>query len=190
MEVWVKTDVATEPVTSAEAKLWAKIPSTADDSIVTMLITSAREAMEKYTNTSCASKTLIAEWDGMPEEKVFKLPYGPISSITSVKTVDDEGTETALTLNTEYWVYGTIWKQVEIGKIWPGDVTRIKIEYVAGYGATNCPALPGELKECILKEIATSYFNRENHNVENIGGELSNSSKMKAAPYRREVWFV
>ena len=42
-EVWVSTDVSSEPVSSAEAKLFAKIPSTADDTVVAYQIKSARE---------------------------------------------------------------------------------------------------------------------------------------------------
>lgn len=186
-EVWVSTDVTSEPVSSAEAKLFAKIPSTADDTIVAYLIKAAREAVEQYTGCSLASKTLIAQWDELPDDSTIELPYGPVSSVTSVAVVDEDGTETALTTaDDEYYDLGGIWKKLKINDIIL-SVERIKVTYVAGYGATDCPALPSALKTAVLKEIATQYEFRENINVGNLVTRMANSWEKLAAPYRRGI---
>ena len=183
-DVWVSTDVSSEPVSSAEAKLFAKIPSTADDTVVTYLIKAAREAVEQYTGLSLASKTLIAQWNELPDDSTIELPYGPVSSVTSVVVVDEDGTETALTTaDDEYYDLGGIWKRLQINDILL-SVERIKVTYVAGYGATNCPTLPSALKTCILKEFATQYQYRENYTE---GMTKQNEWQKLAAPYRRGI---
>ncbi len=189
MEVWISTDVTAEPVSSAEAKLFAKIPSTADDTVVTYLISSAREKMEKFTGCSLAPKTLIAEWDRLPSSGMLELPYGPIASVTSVIVVDQDGVEDTLVLNSDYWLSGKIWIKIKVGAIFPSKVTRLKVTYTAGYGSTGVPALPAALKESILKRIVTQYDFRENIAIGAIAQEMKNKSEELAAPYRRGVWF-
>ena len=183
-EVWVSTDVTSEPVSSAEAKLFAKIPSTADDTVVTYQIKSAREEVEHYTGCSLAEKTLIAEWGELPENNTIELPYGPVKSVSSVVMVDEDGTtETLTTADDEYYELGTIWKKLQVNTI-PLSTQRLKVTYVAGYGATGCPALPSALKECILKAVATNYEYRENFTE---GMAKQNEWQKKAAQYRRGI---
>jgi uncharacterized phiE125 gp8 family phage protein len=183
-EVWVSVDVVTEPINSAEAKLFAKIPSTADDAVVFTLVRAAREAVEKYTGSSMAEKTLIAEWDELPDDNTVELPYGPIKSITSVVMVDEDGVaETLTTADDEYFSLGTIWKKLQINTI-PLSTQRLKVTYVAGYGATGCPTLPSELKACMLKELATQYQYRENFTEDMV---KQNEWQKSAAKYRRGI---
>lgn len=183
-EVWVSTDVSSEPVSSAEAKLFAKIPSTADDTVVAYQIKSAREEVEHFTGCSLAEKTLIAEWDELPDNNTIELPYGPVKSVSSVVMVDEDGTtETLTTADEEYYELGTIWKKLQINTI-PLSTQRLKVTYVAGYGATGCPALPSALKECILKAVATNYQFRENYTE---GMAKQNEWQKKAAQYRRGI---
>lgn len=183
-EVWVSTDVSTEPVSSAEAKLFAKIPSTADDTVVAYQIKSAREEVEHFTGCSLAEKTLIAEWDSLPDDNTIELPYGPVKSVSSVVMIDEDGTiETLTTADDEYYELGTIWKKLQINTI-PLSTQRLKVTYVAGYGATGCPALPSALKECILKAVATNYEFRENYTE---GMAKQNEWQKKAAQYRRGI---
>jgi hypothetical protein len=68
LQVRIKTDLTTEPVTSAEAKLFCKVVGTTEDSVFTILITSARQELEKYTASSFAEKTIHATWIKMPED--------------------------------------------------------------------------------------------------------------------------
>lgn len=187
--VRIKTDVSTEPVSAAEAKLFCKVTGTSEDALFPLFIRAARESIERFTNTSLAQKTLIAEWDKLPRDGIITLPYGPISSTALVvKTIDEESVEDTLTLNSEYYVMGLPWPKLRIGSIWSTRSTRLQIEYVAGYGATGCPVLPAQLKVAIMKEILSQYDIRENLNVNNVGGELSNSARVLAAPYIKEIW--
>jgi uncharacterized phiE125 gp8 family phage protein len=189
MNVRIKTDLTVEPVTSAEAKLWCKVTGSTEDSIFTILISSARKALEKYTASSFGVKTIHATWTEMPDDWTLELPYGPIVSVSKVYKIDQEGTETELTVNVDYWVNED--GNVRIGEHWStGTIFKMayRVEYTAGYGDSTNEALPTDLKTAILMQIATDYEFRENISIEGVTN-LSNDAKSKAAPYRRYVWF-
>ena len=186
--VWIKTDVTTEPVTIAEAKLFCKVTGTGDNALFATLIPAARENLEAYCGVSIAEKTLYAEWNKLPSDGLLVLPYGPVKSITSVKTIDEEGVEDTLSLNTEYYVNGTPWPTLRVASFWSTRVTRLRIEYIVGYGATGCPPLPYPLKVALMKEILTQYDMRENISTEAVS-DLSNDAKSLASQYRRALWF-
>ena len=189
-KVWVKTDVTAEPITLAEAKSYCKVTGTGDDVLFTYLIRAAREELEAYTGRSFATKTLYAEWDKLPSDGKIRLPKAPVSSVTSVQTIDEEGTVTTLTLNTEYYVNGSPWPTMRIAAFWGTRITRVRVEYIVGYGATSCPPLPITLKMAMLKDVLTQYDRREDISPDAFTTVLSNNSKAIAAPYRDELWFA
>jgi len=186
----VITDLSTEPVSLAEAKLFCKVSDTADDSLFTILIKAARRALEKYTSSSFGEKTIHATWIETPADNLLEIPYGPVISIDKVYRIDEEGTEEELTLNSDYFVSGDQDAILRTTKYWSsGDVheNSIRVEYTAGYGDTATEPLPEELKLAILKQIATDYELRENINVANLT-VLANESKVLAGPYRKKLW--
>jgi uncharacterized phiE125 gp8 family phage protein len=107
------------------------------------------------------------------------IPYGPIQSITSVKSIDETGTKTTLTAGTDYLVTGNLFKNIRFF----GIDTPIEIEYVAGY-----TALPADLKVSILKQVAMDFEYREGTSDTKMM-ELSNSATKLAKPYRRILLF-
>lgn len=188
--VWVSTDVATEPVSSAEAKLFCKVTGTGDDSIFTMLIKQARETIEQMCNISLAEKTLVGEWDRLPRDGKIKLPYGPVKSTTSVITVDEEDDETTLENNNEWYDTGYPWPTLRIASFWSGRIQKVKITYVAGYGATGCPPLPAALKVAVLKEILAQYYFREAIAGGDVIAALRKEARELASPYSRNLYFA
>lgn len=190
LQTRVITDIVTEPVSVAEAKLYCKVQDMADDALFPVLITSARRMLEKYTMTSFAQKTLHATWVETPGDNIIELPYGPIISIDKMYRIDEEGNEEELTLNSDYFVMGDQDAIIRITKYWSsGDVheNSIRVEYKAGYGDTATETLPMELKLAILKQIATDYELRENISAGAMT-VLSNESKVLAGPYRKKLW--
>jgi uncharacterized phiE125 gp8 family phage protein len=190
LQVRIKTDLTTEPVTSTEAKLFCKVTGTAEDDLFTILIKSARQALEEYTQSSFGEKTIYATWVTMPEDYLFELPYGPIISVNKVYWIDEEGTEEEATLNSDYWVYGDQDAVVKLSTYWTAGLkatSTVRIEYTAGYGNAGTETLPSPLKQAILKQIATDYDMRED-----LGTSLTvldNNSKKLASPYRKKLWF-
>ena len=190
LQTKVTTDITTEPVSTAEAKLYCKVQDTADDTLFTLLISSARRMLEKYTMTSFAKKTIHATWVETPKDNIIELPYGPIISIDKIYRIDEEGNEEELTLNSDYFVLGDQDAIIRITKYWSsGDVheNSIRVEYKAGYEDTATEPLPEELKLAILKQVATDYELRENISAGAMT-VLSNESKVLAGPYRKKLW--
>ena len=190
LQTRVITDIVTEPVSVAEAKLYCKVQDMADDALFPVLITSARRMLEKYTMTSFAEKTLHATWVETPKDNVIELPYGPIISVDKIYRIDEEGTEEELVLNSDYYVMGDQDAIIKITSYWSSGmvhINSIRVEYKAGYGNTATEKLPGDLKLAILKQVSTDYELRENI-VQGITTVLSNESKVLAAPYRKKLW--
>jgi len=191
LQVRVKTDLAIEPVSSTEAKLFCKVTGSTEDTLFVILIKSAREALEKFTSSSFGEKTLHATWMQMPADQLLEIPYGPVISIDAVYRIDEEGTETALVLNTDYWVYGDQDAVVKVSTLWLSGLkstASLRVEYTAGYGHANTETLPSALKQAILKQIVTDYEMREDISTEG-GTVLSNGSKTLASSYRKKTWF-
>ena len=190
LQTRVITDIVTEPVSVAEAKLYCKVQDTADDALFPVLITSARRMLEKYTMTSFAEKTLHATWVEVPRTNYVELPYGPVISIDHIYRIDHEGNEEELVLNSDYYVMGDQDAIIKITSYWSSGmvyVNSIRVEYKAGYGNAATEDLPEELKLAILKQVATDYELRENI-VAGVTTVLSNESKVLAGPYRKKLW--
>jgi len=190
LQTRVITDIVTEPVSVAEAKLYCKVQDSADDTLWPILITSARRMLEKYTMTSFAEKTLHATWVEVPRTNYVELPYGPVISIDHIYRIDHEGNEEELVLNSDYYVMGDQDAIIKITSYWSSGmvyVNSIRCEYKAGYGNAATETLPQELKLAILKQVATDYELRENI-VQGITTVLSNESKILANPYRKKLW--
>ncbi len=82
----VVTPSTDEPVSAAEAKLWIKVDSTetADDAVVSSLITTARTRIEEAAGRSFIKNTFDAYIDCTPREQEIRLPRAPLVSVTSV----------------------------------------------------------------------------------------------------------
>ncbi len=82
-----------EPVSVTEVKLWLKVDSTetADDDVVSALITTARTRIEERHARSFIKNTFDAYLDETPCEEEIRLPRAPLVSVTSVKgfTLDE-----------------------------------------------------------------------------------------------------
>ena len=190
-QVRVYTDLINEPVTVAEAKLFCKVTGTEEDELFVLLIQSARQQLEKYTQSSFGQKTLHATWVESRDDDTYELPYGPVIAVSAVYRIDDEGSEEAMTLNSDYYVYGDQDVKLKISRYWSSGVistTSVRVEYTAGYGGSGVDTLPYPLKLALLKQVATDYELRENIAPGGFG-VLSNDSKTLARPYRKKIWF-
>lgn len=131
---------ATEPVTSSEQKAYSRITSTAQDSIIAIMIKAARQAIERYTNMSLIERTVTVQFNN-PCGK-YELPWGPITGDVVFtdkdgNTVDDVelvGLDFKTVVNP--LVYGT------------------KAVFPAGYTAAN---IPSDLKIAIMDQVDFMY---------------------------------
>ncbi len=194
---------ATEPVTLSEAKAWARIDGSDDDAIITALITAARQAAEQHLRRSLITQTwkltldlscsrmndlpegvydlpMSALYGGLPQS--IPLPKGPVSSITSVVTYDQNNT--AATFDAANYRLDSSGERLLLnyGAMWPSSIrpqAGCEITYVAGYG--NAGAVPQPIKSGMLIHIASLYEQRGN--CEDAMA-LPPGTKMLYQPYR------
>lgn len=155
-------------VTVQEAKDFARIDDSFDDSIVDMLIKAAQRAFEEFTATVLYETTITVQYSFDRSGDVeFRLPYGPVDSITSVQ-VDGE--------DIDYTQKG---RWIEITG---HDEETVDIEYVAKRYDTN-DTVDSKITLGLQKWIATNYDDRQNTVMETIN-EMPNGSKQLWASYR------
>lgn len=154
------TDAATEPLTTAEAKLHLKVDSSDDDAIVDRLIKAARRFAERYTERSFITQTWTLYLDGFPD--TIELLYGPVSAVSSIQYVDSDGVTQTLDV-ADYTVdLKSKVARVESVDAWPDTddiLNSVIITYVAGFGSAS--SVPEDIKAAILLIIGKMYDTRE-----------------------------
>lgn len=164
-DVAVITGPAVEPVTLTEAKLHLRVDHSTDDTLITSLIVAARQYVEDVTWRALVTQTLEVTLDDWPDGEMLVLPRPPLASVTSVKYVDSDGTETTWAAgNYQVVTQGTPGRLVlAYGVSWPSVTLRaangITVRYVAGYGLAA--AVPDLLKTAIKLMVGHWYENRE-----------------------------
>lgn len=173
-------DVApvTEPITLAEAKEYARIDGSTEDTLVTSLIKAARLHCESYMGKAIIRKTVTIDSFSFPYQ--WQIPYGPLvsaSDITKVVTIDQNNVETALNY------------QVNIGSfpkiaITSGDQSfKFKMIYVAGF-----TTVPEDIKLAVKMMVNTLYERREDFSdLQAIPSPLG--VKAILMPYKTYNWF-
>jgi uncharacterized phiE125 gp8 family phage protein len=186
------TPPAAEPVTLADTKQHARIDTTADDTLVTNLITGARQWAESYTNRAFINQTwqmaldfwpaaMEEWWDGMRDGPItgldrvgyISLPRPPLISVTSVEYFDN--TDTGTVWDSSNYFVDTVRQPgrlaLRLGAIWPVP-TRITngivITYVAGYDSDGT-SVPEPIKTAI-RQLVTHWYEHRGEATLNAGG--------------------
>lgn len=139
-----------------------------EDDLLTSLIQAAREHVENITRRALLTQTWYAYLDEFPADLDFiRLPYGNLASVTSVKYKDSDGTETTMTVTTDYLVetngeqcgrivlpYGVSWPSVTL---YPSN--PITIEFVCGW--TAAASIKASIIAALKLILADLWTNRE-----------------------------
>jgi uncharacterized phiE125 gp8 family phage protein len=173
MKASYRLNIATEPAAeiiadSTEIKNWLKQNAaiTADDALVLELEKTARQRAENYTSRAFITQT----WDMMfncSQPRKIDFPLGQLQSVTSVKTIADDGTETTETSSLYSTTIGDRGRLfLKSGNSWT-TTTRpydyFVVRFVCGYGdaKTDVTAAAPGIKTGILQMIAGLYYNRD-----------------------------
>lgn len=137
----------------------------AEESLIDTMCSEARVYFEKVTGLSLVEKTYQVHF--RYEDKPYILPVSPVVSITSVKTVDIDGTLNELTLNSEYYKRGLYEIEVITDAETISNPFRtfggkqdLQVIFVAGYGS-NTETIPADLLGAMKKQIYQWYYNRD-----------------------------
>lgn len=158
----VSSEPATEPISLSEAKKHLRVDGDEENGLITILIQSAREMVEKFTNRSLITQTRIARLDSFPCDRFILIPAGPLQSITSI--VYSNEIDQNITMSTSDYrvdIYSNV-PRVEVVNYWPSTYDKINavvITYVSGYGAAS--SVPAALKSAMLLILGHLYENRE-----------------------------
>jgi len=124
-----------------------------DDTQIERNISTALQTIERYTCRAIIQRQFTARWKRT--KNIIVLPFPEHVSITSVKSIDEEGNETTLALNTDYYSYGDKEKWLEVGS---NAYDQLEVVYTAGYGAT-LSATPTSLQDAIIYQMGVLYSN-------------------------------
>ena len=144
-----------EPVTLEDAKEQLSIQDELQDVNLARRIKEARQWTEAFLGRSLINQTWEMAFDTWPDD--MRLRRMPASSITSIKYIDETGTEQTVTAS-DYTLdtYSTFHAvRLAYNTYWPNhqDITNaIKVRYVAGYGASGTD-VPGPIREAILLTV-------------------------------------
>tara|TARA_R110000772_G_C13310322_1_gene440408 strand:- start:15382 stop:16062 length:681 start_codon:yes stop_codon:yes gene_type:complete len=180
----VTASPATTPISLAEVKAFAKITTTADDALITMMIESATDYAEKFTRRDFITRTYKTFRDNFPNTFLgspssnlqnspfndsgnfgFELRRSPLQSIESVQYTDTAGA-TIVIPTTVYYApleddYSSLLTQ--IAQSWPSDALEqlqaITIEFKTGFG-DNAADVPSGIRQALLMHTLFLYDNR------------------------------
>ncbi len=192
------SNTGTEPLALADVKNFLKVEATdtTDDTLITGLITAARERAETITgrslitsnwtywldcfpygwqeNTGPARNTINRFQNWWAENQVLRIPKAPLQSITSVQYMPSYGSS-YLTLDPSLYTVDTASNPGCISPVsnyyWPFSWTirnAVQIQFVAGYGAF----VPETILVAMRLLICDWYENRGDSTTTNNAASL------------------
>lgn len=137
----IATDVTSDPITLAQAKIYLAVPTTCTewDAMITAFITAAREVVEARTNRKLGVATINCVYDKFYPEMWMEL--AEIATVESVKYYSDATTLTTLATSAyEYSLneFPALLRPVN-GTSFPGTYTRYDAVTIQVKTGTNYP---------------------------------------------------
>ena len=163
--IWkVTTSPYTEPITVDEAKEFARIDGTDEDTLIEGFITAARMNCEAFLGRALIEQTITMKMDFWPGA-VVDLPRPPLISITAVETLDEDDTATEYSSENYYAIIESIPGQLVLKRdvTFPFNTDRdyqgYQIRFKAGYGSSAAD-VPRPIREGLKLWVTDIYENR------------------------------
>lgn len=141
---------------------------TTEDTLLSSFISAAREYAEDYTKHAFAPQTIDYYLQDWPSTDCIEWPFGPLTSVTSVKYKNSSGVESTLTENTNYIVDANSFPGIiflPYNSSWPTftayPYNAISIRGVCGYTGSGQYALPKNYKQAMLMHVGFMYKYRD-----------------------------
>ena len=156
-----------ESITTAEAKLHLRVDHSADDDLIDVLITAAREDCEHQLGRGIGSQTWRRTLDAFPSGGI-ELGMPPVSAVSSVQYVDPDGM--LQNLSAGLYVLDDrsdleAWLLPAEGTDWPDTLdtaNAVTVTFVCGL-----TTVPSTVRAWMLLRIGTLY----QHRAEFVAGQ-------------------
>ena len=165
-QVRVYTAPAVEPVSLSEAKVDLRVDHDDDDAFIASLIVAARQEAEDLARRAFVNRTLDLTLTNWPADGYIRLPFPPVSAVTSITYYDDDNAAHTMASG-DYILISNIDPAVVTlakGATWPDaslrTVAPIVVRYVAGYGAA-ATSVPERYKALIRSLVLVRYESRD-----------------------------
>lgn len=181
MTITIITPPASEPISLAEAKLFLRVDHTAEDSVITMLIVAAREAVEAACGRAMINRRVRESLDIWRRDAVngAVLGVGPVTSVVAVRLLADNGAQSVIDPE-RYRLEGAGDRpRLVFATGLPATLRSaggIEIEYEAGFAAAPAE-VPVALRIAALQVIANLYEARQG------GTALPEGARALAKPF-------
>lgn len=159
------TAPAAEPVSLTEAKLHLRVTSTDEDTLITSLISAARQWIEEQTYRQLVTATWDLVLDDFPSGRdPIRIPRAPLRTVTSISYKDGNG-ETQTVSTAVYAVSATRQPgeiRLKYGQVWPtaqDTPDAVTVRFNAGYG--DADDVPDLLKAAVKLLVGQWYEYRE-----------------------------
>lgn len=162
----------TEPIALSDAKAFLRVSGSNDDTLITRLIVTAREAAESFLQRSLITQSWKLSYDDYAPSCIM-LPRGPVQSITSVTMIALDGSQTTVASGNYRLNAG---KEILIMDS-PLVSYIVEVVYVTGYGS-SAATVPSPIVQGMYAHIAEMYEKRVD------GMPISTATKNLYQPYR------
>jgi hypothetical protein len=152
----VTDDTCEYAINLGNAKEMLPVNTDVHDNLITLLIEATTDQIERYINRDTYQKTRQSMY--LRPAPQLMLPYGVHGNVLSVIGVNGDGSQTTLTANDDYQVFGIEFKYVQLSTFY--DI--IIINYQSGYAPGECPSA---IRAAIMQELSLQYKNRQDPNA-------------------------
>lgn len=164
MKLELDTAATVEPITPDDVKARSRITTSSEDALLAELIIEARQAAENVAWSRFITQTWDAYYDNFAQLS-RRLPYPPLSSVSSVKYTDTDGV--LQTVSTDIWEVGDELGvgivRLKVDQQWPVDVRShpdsVVVQFVCGYGDPS--DVPLSIKAAIVLHVLAAYYHRD-----------------------------
>lgn len=158
-QIKINATTGNEILTAQNVKDYVRVDTSADDNLITSMITQARIWCENYISRDIVTKNRTYYLD--TTNGLFDLPFGPVASVSEI-TLNG-------TITTDYEILGLDNETIELDG---GIAERVKITYIT-LGIND-----SLVKQAMLQLISTYYDNRADFTTEqNDVGEIPTSTR-------------
>jgi len=166
----VTSGPSTPILTTAEAKNYLKIDTSADDTLISDMVDAATNYCENYLGQKFITQSIQEVFDKIPKPKIgdlfptLFLTVHPVQSVTSITYTDTN--ETEQTWNASLYKVDTYRKAARItpsyGEVFPdilAEINSLTVTYVAGYGDASSD-VPASIRQAVRLVLSDMYHNR------------------------------